>query len=265
MHIYLAGKIAWNDWRHTIVADLRTAFHDDFYGGSGHALGEDVAAPSYCWPVLWCAIFNHHAYTGPFFISCDHGCAHGENLHGVAAVATTWEAHKRYLTEAELDAWPEDRLLDVERDNQGCFIPTSKGGCIGEYGVRQERIAWLDQEDAYGTLVELGFAKALQKQVWIAGPVSFPDLWFAYQSADRVLVPQPDARTALQALLVRVGEYGVPPGARAARCRSCGAAIVWATTVNQTLVPLDLATVEERGGQRYAIVHFARCPAGRRR
>ena len=280
MNIYLAGKIARNDWRHAIVADLRTAFNDDFYGAWGHELGAVVADPSYRWPVLRRSIFNHHNYTGPFFISCNHGCAHGDNLHGVAAVDLSSEKHKRYLTNAELDDWPVDHLLTIERDERGFFVRTYKGGCIGEDGLRQERVvalcqeairqsdvvfAWLDQEDAYGTLVELGYAKALQKQVWIAGPRVFPELWFAYRNADRVLAPQTDARSALQALLIRVGEYVVPLGARPARCRSCGAAIVWATTVNQKLVPLDLATVEERGGQRYAIVHFARCPERRRR
>jgi hypothetical protein len=280
MNIYLAGKIDRNDWRHTIVADLRTAFNEDFYDGISHKHGPIVADPSYRWPVLRRSIFNHHNYTGPFFISCNHGCAHGDNLHGVAAIDRSSNEHKRYLTDAELDDCPVALLLTIERDEHGFFVRRYKGGCIGEDGLRQERVvalcqeairqsdvvfAWLDQEDAYGTLVELGYANALQKRVWIAGPASFPDLWFAYRSADRVLVPQPDARTALQALLVRVGEYVVPPGARASRCRNCGAAIAWATTVNQKLVPLDLATVEEREGQRYAIVHFARCPGYRRR
>lgn len=280
MNLYLAGKIAKNDWRHEIVADLRVAFADDFYGTCGHELGAVVADPAYRWPVLRRAIFNHHSYTGPFFISCDHGCAHGDNLHGVAAVDASCNQGKRYLTSDELSAWPDARLLELEWDEQGYYLRSYRGGCIGGDGPRQERVvalcqeairqsdvvfAWLDSTDAYGTLVELGYARALQKQVWVAGPSDFPDLWFAYQTADRVLIPQPDARTALHALLARVGEYAIPPGARPARCRSCGAAIVWATTANQRPIPLDLATVEARDGQRYAIVHFARCPVHRQR
>jgi nucleoside 2-deoxyribosyltransferase len=276
MNIYLAGKIAKNDWRHTIVDDIWAGFSDQFYQDYGRTT---VANPAYRWPVLRRSIFNYHNYTGPFFISCDHGCAHGDNLHGVAAVDLVSD-DKEYLSTHKLATWSKEELEELEQDEHGFFVRSYRGGCLSGDGPRQEQVVtlcqeairqsdvvfvWLDQEDAYGTLVELGYAKALQKRVWIAGPAYLPDMWFAYRSADRVLVPQPDARTALQALLVRVGEYVVPPGARAARCRSCGAAIVWATTVNQKLVPLDLGTVEERGGQRFAIVHFARCPGYRRR
>lgn len=276
MNIYLAGKIAKNDWRHSIVNTIWAGFSDQFYQDYGKTT---IGNPNYRWPLLRRAIFNQHTYTGPFFISCDHGCAHGDNLHGVAAVDAS-RNDKAYVSPHELVGWADEELRELEQDEHGFFVRSYRGGCLSGDGPRQEQVvtlcqeairqsdvvfAWLDQEDAYGTLVELGYANALQKRVWIAGPAFFPDLWFAYRSADRVLVPQPDARTALQALLVRVGEYVVPPGARAARCRSCGAAIVWATTVNQKLVPLDLGTVEERGGQRFAIVHFARCPKGRRR
>lgn len=59
--LYLAGKIAKNDWRHQIVPDLR-----------GH---------------LWTDGPIHteaFSYVGPFFVSCDHGCNHGPNSHGAA-------------------------------------------------------------------------------------------------------------------------------------------------------------------------------------
>ena len=62
MNIYLAGKIARNDWRHAIVTDLRTAFRDDFYGDWGHNIGAVVADPAYRWPVLRRSIFNQHNY-----------------------------------------------------------------------------------------------------------------------------------------------------------------------------------------------------------
>lgn len=59
IRIYLAGKIDKNDWRHSIVPELR--WHDATYG---HLETESFI------------------YTGPFFQSCDHGCFHGNATHG---------------------------------------------------------------------------------------------------------------------------------------------------------------------------------------
>lgn len=61
----------------------------------------------------------------------------------------------------------------------------------------------------------------------------------------------------------RKGEYVLPPRVRPSYCRSCGATIVWARTQGGRATPLDLATVEERGGERHALTHFATCPQGR--
>lgn len=58
----------------------------------------------------------------------------------------------------------------------------------------------------------------------------------------------------------RAGEYIVPDQANVGRCRSCQALIVWARTEGGRPIPLSLATVEERGGVRYALAHFADCP-----
>lgn len=60
--IYLAGKIGKNDWRHELVPKLR-----------GHT-----------WELGPIATRNF-TYAGPFFQSCDHGCLHGPNTHGVGA------------------------------------------------------------------------------------------------------------------------------------------------------------------------------------
>jgi nucleoside 2-deoxyribosyltransferase len=57
--IYLAGKIAKNDWRHSLVSNLR-----------GHHWTEgDIET-------------NNFIYVGPYFVSCDHGCFHGRDTHG---------------------------------------------------------------------------------------------------------------------------------------------------------------------------------------
>lgn len=61
----------------------------------------------------------------------------------------------------------------------------------------------------------------------------------------------------------RRGEYVVPEEAPVVACRSCGAQIVWTKTPTGRPMPLSLATVEARGGVRFALAHFSDCPDGK--
>lgn len=73
MKIYLAGKITkTDDWRGAILGPHRP--------GSMVVGSED-----WRWHAQKLTIFGEHDYTGPFFMSCDHGCAHGPTSHGVGA------------------------------------------------------------------------------------------------------------------------------------------------------------------------------------
>lgn len=58
----------------------------------------------------------------------------------------------------------------------------------------------------------------------------------------------------------RAGEYPIPSAATIEACRSCGAAIVWAQTQAGRAIPLSIATTRRRGGQAWALSHFADCP-----
>lgn len=58
----------------------------------------------------------------------------------------------------------------------------------------------------------------------------------------------------------RRGEYPMPQNVDAVACKSCGKPVVWTRTLNGNALPLSVATVEERGGQRFAVSHFADCP-----
>lgn len=60
--IYLAGKIAKNDFRHKLVPELRGT--------------EWPGSPIECKDFIYC---------GPFFANCDHGCSHGPTRHGVVS------------------------------------------------------------------------------------------------------------------------------------------------------------------------------------
>ena len=61
----------------------------------------------------------------------------------------------------------------------------------------------------------------------------------------------------------RRGEYPMPSDAPAVACKSCGKPIVWVRTTKGNPLPLSVATVEERNGQRFAVSHFADCPEGK--
>ena len=131
--VYLAGKIGCDDWRNKIY-DARAMWAQNY---SANAL----------------CITLHHVdeeldITGPFFISCDHGCYHGEGTHGVGAVN------------------------DIHFDYSGC---------IGNYFTRDDVFnicknqidnaeivfAYIDCRDCYGTLGEIGYAHAKGKDIII--------------------------------------------------------------------------------------------------
>jgi hypothetical protein len=58
----------------------------------------------------------------------------------------------------------------------------------------------------------------------------------------------------------RAHEYELPLDAWTGKCRSCGAAMAFIRTERGKVMPLSLATVEERDGKRYCLSHFADCP-----
>lgn len=157
-NIYLAGKIGHTDWRHGV------------FGMRG--LDEEEARNWSPQPTS----FEGVQYVGPFFVGCDHGCAHGSDAHGQGG---------------------------------GCLGPGHREqtarDCLAQVRAADLVYAWLDEltpnpthSSAYGTLVEIGYALALGKPVVVAAtrapldPESpgvavdrYPidDLWFAWTLA----------------------------------------------------------------------------------
>lgn len=167
--IYLAGKIAKNDWRHQVVRDLRYHW--------GQELQNDGREPP--WPVLTEAVGGYLDYTGPYFASDDHGCFHGPTSHGCATCVDGYTP------------------LPRQQVRQRCLNAISRSDMV---------FAWIDDLTGYGTLVELGVASAFGKLIVIASP-SPPDfrcdcghgcgsacpnrglgeLWFAFSLASKVV------------------------------------------------------------------------------
>ena len=160
MKVYLAGKISKHDWRHGVVRDLRNADTYDFddkgwYSDNG-------------WPILKNAIADGIHYTGPIPTACDHGCYHGENSHGMGV-------------NQEYDCYGNERGISEKRAE--VFLK-----CWHAIGQSDVFIAWIDTNDCYGTLVEIGMARTQGKFVAVGGNKIFDDMWFAYHASDRVLI-----------------------------------------------------------------------------
>jgi hypothetical protein len=160
LKIYLAGKVSKHCWRHEIVRGLRDALAD-----YGECPDGNRTLPIPEWPVLERAIFDTHHYVGPYFASCDHGCFHGDDSHGIAAAA-------------KVQAGPDDPHFSAS--NAEAVFTQCLNGVVNADVV----FAWVDTLDCYGTVVEIGYAHALRKHIWIAGPRRFRDMWFLYRSAD---------------------------------------------------------------------------------
>lgn len=139
-HIYIAGKISQSDYRHQLVRGLRNHDWDDGF------LENDS-----------------FIYTGPFFNSCDHGCAHGRSSHGALEGCNE---DKTGATHEEI----------IERNNDAL----DSADLVFVY---------ITQEDCYGTLVEIGRASAKGKQIVIAFATGFEhkeDFWYAVESAHHI-------------------------------------------------------------------------------
>jgi hypothetical protein len=151
MKIYLAGKVGYNDWRHTIVSGLRGAAT-----GAYNCL--DAPEPEFFdWPVLDSAIFSSHSYVGPYFATCDHGCIHGDNKHGANVT----------ISDGHLDVFDSGT---ARRLRAACYRAIESADLL---------FAWIEDVTCYGTLAEIGYATAKKVDVITAGPRPLPDLWFA--------------------------------------------------------------------------------------
>lgn len=172
--IYLAGKIAKQDWRHGVTPGLREATTDrNGLGPAGH-LPESLDTR-----------FSALTYVGPFFAGCDHGCAHGGDTHGRSGGCTA--GHSRARTAQD---------------------------CLAQIASADVVLAWLDELDprehctAYGTLVEVGYALALGKRVVVAAARApqdpaeaqlvdrhpIDDVWFAWTVAtERIIAQSPES------------------------------------------------------------------------
>lgn len=120
-----------------------------------------------------------YQYVGPYSISCDHRCGHqpytgqgtnpdsdtrGTGSHGAAVNGCT----------QSISNWS---MQDVYRRS------------LDGIGLADYVFVWLEDQEAYGSLVEIGYAHALGKPILMThAPHINPkgELWFAFESATAV-------------------------------------------------------------------------------
>ncbi len=150
--IYLAGKIGYADWRTQIFGSRFGAAPNDGKNSYGfdRVLDESLTHD--------CGSFH---YGGPFFISCDHGCAHGPASHGAAPSGC-------------LDGGADDGRIEMrEQILHVNFARIRRADLV---------FAYINELDCFGTLVEVGFATALEKPIGVGigrniTVEQFDDLW----------------------------------------------------------------------------------------
>lgn len=182
--IYCGGKIDAGDWRHEVAPNLRSVTYN-----GGWFLDRD--ARTYYetdwidkqWKTIP-TVYEDVDYIGPYFTGCDHACAHTGD-HGFA----------------------EEPVCGYD-----CPHDLVKRLCLEAIGRANIFFAWLGGEEvctAYGTLAELGYAKASGLTVVTAAPVYNYSLWFAHRMADLALLSHSPA-LALKSALVRLKAIDKP-------------------------------------------------------
>jgi hypothetical protein len=163
--VYLAGKIAKLDWRHSIFPGLNRE--------------NDL-------------VRNGLEYCGPFFLACDHGCCHGPGTHARGEGCGSGEGTGYDGPNPERP----DRVAKLCKEwIDACDVV----------------FCYLDNDRAFGTIFELGYAVAKGKPIFIAIEADdksqdrngelfdfvrfWKDAWFLRYSVNR-FIGAPDAISA---------------------------------------------------------------------
>lgn len=189
--IYLAGRISKSCWRVPIVGDQQ-----------GRISLENTGILEF----LTKRIFGQHDYTGPFFISCDHGCGH--------------EEEREDCGHGEFCECGNNLGTSHGRTANGC---TTTGEGSGRHRAARDAylgikacdlfFAWIYDQECFGTLVEVGIAAGMGKPIYIAHPQNFDpvDLWFAERFRQKLWIQYDNPSDALKAAIKSESKRRWPP------------------------------------------------------
>lgn len=160
--VYLAGKISPNCWRHDLVPNLRGSLWSD--------------GPLDC---------GGWRYTGPFFVACDHQCAHGVGRHGAGPDGC-----------GEGESFTRSAVFDAN---------------IRSINQSDALVAYLTSYDCIGTVYEIAYAQEHRvPTILLFGPgVDRNEFWVPSIRSERMHRPsgvvfRSDLPKALDAILQRL-------------------------------------------------------------
>ena len=137
--LYFAGSVGKHDWRNNFAIEA-----------NGRIMSEGYA-------IYTTPIGGKFIYGGPFAISCDHGCFHF-SLHGFGSGCGSGS----YM--------PGPRI-GGSRSSEGESSHYTYIRCLGQIGNCDAVIANITRIDSYGTYLEIGYALALSKIVYLYCPI----------------------------------------------------------------------------------------------
>ncbi|MDZ4871985.1 MAG: hypothetical protein CLLPBCKN_001373 [Chroococcidiopsis cubana SAG 39.79] len=112
-------------------------------------------------------------YHGAFAISCDHGCFHGDGDHGWGFGNVDYECGQ-FVDELSNGASVKWDVATTKPHEDGVYVNgyfSSREDlvkrCFNQIQTCDAVHAYIDSFDCYGTLVELGYAAALNKPTYI--------------------------------------------------------------------------------------------------
>lgn len=182
---YLAGKITGTHWRDEIVPEWSeensSTYSEAFY--------------EYDFDKTWAVVPNAVAvmegirlhYAGPWWrdVMGGHGCSHDSvSPHGYSSKQEWYEHQGQRFA-------PTEEEIHSRRDEVGRAVATAI--CAADLFF-----AWIDSADCFGTLVEIGYAKALGKAVVVATSSHLPstvldEMWLAAGAGYRITAETPAA------------------------------------------------------------------------
>lgn len=179
LRIYLAGAIEKHCWRHQIVPELRGVIG---VGDEEHFHTDDLWTLSIKNTNGDNPVLGRHIYVGPFFLSCDHGCAHGDMSHGAGADGRFYCG----------DGFKRDQVRSF---------------CKQQIDSADLVFAWINRADAYGTIWELGYAAAKKKTLVVRWPEDFDisEMWLSLPEDAR------PAKSVIEAFCESVGPSAQSP------------------------------------------------------
>jgi len=153
-NVYLAGKIDKHDWRGAFI-NYRSA-----------SLWEPDVKPVDWFLAKRVAINESATMTGPYFISCDHGCYHGEGTHGVQCEWNCLGADHNHMLFRDQVEYISRKQIDAA----------------------DVVLAYINDPTCYGTLAEIGYARARNKYIIVvyASDELRESMWFVGEMANLV-------------------------------------------------------------------------------